>query len=104
MLNWFPTSNIDTQELPETMKPVLFRFILKEGKDKDEITSYRPIAPMSTITSLFSNILVNRLQPIFYTIISEDQQGFIHGRSSHFNIQRLQQLVHPTRHHFQIEY
>ncbi|GMG24369.1 unnamed protein product [Ambrosiozyma monospora] len=57
---------------------------------------------MSTITRLFSKILVNRLQPIFSTIISEDQQGFIHGRSSHFNIQRLQQsdaftLVSPSK-------
>ncbi|GME81250.1 unnamed protein product [Ambrosiozyma monospora] len=71
-------------ELPETMKPVLFKFLLKEGKDKNKVTSYRPIALISTMTRLFSKILVNRLQPIFQSIISEDQQGFI---------QQLQQLV-----------
>ncbi|GMG19859.1 unnamed protein product [Ambrosiozyma monospora] len=86
-------------ELPETMKPVLLKFILKEGKDKNEVTSYRPIAPMSTITRLFSKILVNRLQPIFHTIISEDQEGFIHGRSSHYNIQRVHQLVGKMNQH-----
>ncbi|GME72130.1 unnamed protein product [Ambrosiozyma monospora] len=86
-------------ELPETMKPVFFRFILKEGKDKDDVTSYRPIALMSTITRLFSKVMVNRLQPIFQNTISEDQQGFIYGRSSHFNIQRLQQLVDKMNQH-----
>ncbi|GME71310.1 unnamed protein product [Ambrosiozyma monospora] len=86
-------------ELSETMKPVLFRFILKEGKDIDDVTSYRPIALMSSITRLFPKVMVNRLQPIFQNIISEDQQGFIHGRSSHFNIQRLQQLVDKMNQH-----
>ncbi|GME79287.1 unnamed protein product [Ambrosiozyma monospora] len=86
-------------ELPETMKPVLFRFILKEGKDKDDVTSYKPIALMSTITRLFFKVMVNRLQPIFQNIISKDQQGFIHCRGSHFNIQRLQQLVDKMNQH-----
>ncbi|GME70917.1 unnamed protein product [Ambrosiozyma monospora] len=81
------------------MKPVLFRCILKEGKDKDDVTSYRPIALMSTITRLFSKVMVNRLQPIFQNIIFEDQQGFIYGRSSHFNIYRLQQLVDKMNQH-----
>ncbi|GMG28208.1 unnamed protein product [Ambrosiozyma monospora] len=54
---------------------------------------------MSTITHLFSKILVNRLQPIFHTIISEDQQGIINGRSLHYNIQRLQQLVNNINQH-----
>ncbi|GME70511.1 unnamed protein product [Ambrosiozyma monospora] len=81
------------EDLPEVMKPVLLKFILKDGKDRSEVSSYRPIALISSTARLFSKILVNRIQRVFARIISPDQQGFISGRSSHNNIQRLQQVV-----------
>ncbi|GMG39817.1 unnamed protein product [Ambrosiozyma monospora] len=80
-------------DLPEMMKPVLLKFILKDGKDRSEVSSYRPIALISSTARLFSKVIVNRLQSVFARIISPDQQGFIAGRSSHNNIQRLQHVV-----------
>ncbi|GMG29683.1 unnamed protein product [Ambrosiozyma monospora] len=62
-------------ELPETMKPVLFKFLLKDGKDKNEVTSYRPIALMSTITRFHPRKKFPLQHPTITTAGGQDEPG-----------------------------
>ncbi|GMG21147.1 unnamed protein product [Ambrosiozyma monospora] len=59
-------------DVSEMMTPVLLKFILKDGKDRLELSSYRPIALTSSTAHLFSKAIMHRIQSVFARIISPD--------------------------------
>lgn len=67
--------------------------ILKPGKPKNEITSYRPISLLPTISKLFEKLLLKRVIPIMEEaqLIPQHQFGF---RKKHSTIDQVHRVTH----------
>lgn len=59
--------------------------IPKEGKDKTNCSSYRPIALLNADTKLYAKILATRLKRLIPLWINPDQTGFVPGREGRDN-------------------
>jgi hypothetical protein len=70
------------KHIPDDFYETLISYIYKNKGNKDEITSYRPIALNSTIINLFKKMCLTRLVQIIMPNIMENQGGFRKGISS----------------------
>lgn len=75
-------------KLPPSWKEAVISIIPKEGKDRTECSSYRPISVLNLDYKLFTAILARRLEKILLDIIDLDQCGFIQQRQTVDNIRR----------------
>ena len=66
--------------------------VFKNG-DKFDINNYRPIAILSNFAKLFESILSNVIYAHVVNLISNDQHGFIKGKSTSTNLFEFTQLV-----------
>jgi Reverse transcriptase (RNA-dependent DNA polymerase) len=66
--------------------------IFKKG-DRGDIKNYRGIAILSAIPKLFEKLVFNVLSPIFPSLIHNDQQSFMMGRSSSSNLVSITSLM-----------
>ncbi|XP_063930365.1 uncharacterized protein LOC135142575 [Zophobas morio] len=66
--------------------------VFKNG-DKFDINNYRPIAILSNFAKLFESILSNVIYAHVVNFISNDQHGFIKGKSTSTNLFEFTQLV-----------
>lgn len=60
--------------------------IPKEGRDKSDCASYRPISVLNQDYKIFAHILAKRIENILPPIISQDQTGFIQQRQTQDSI------------------
>uniref|UniRef100_A0A671UN80 Reverse transcriptase domain-containing protein n=1 Tax=Sparus aurata TaxID=8175 RepID=A0A671UN80_SPAAU len=74
--------------MPGSWREAIISVIPKEGKDKQDCSSYRPISVLNQDYRLFTAVLARRLERILPGIIHMDQTGFIKGRQMHDNIRR----------------
>uniref|UniRef100_A0A3B3B8H2 Reverse transcriptase domain-containing protein n=1 Tax=Oryzias melastigma TaxID=30732 RepID=A0A3B3B8H2_ORYME len=81
-------------EIPSSWKEACISMIPKEGKDKMECSSYRPISILNQDYRLFTSILARRIEEILPDIISLDQTGFIKNRQTQDNIRRTLHVLH----------
>ena len=87
LLNTFNAALKDGK-LPPTWREATISVIPKEGKDRLECGSYRPISVLNTDYKLYTSILAKKVEKILPQIINTDQTGFILQRQTHDNIRR----------------
>lgn len=67
--------------------------IPKEGKEKLDCGSYRPISVLNQDYNIFTHILAKRIENILPQIISLDQTGFIQHRQAQDSIRRTLHII-----------
>ena len=96
LLNCF-NHTLRTGEAPQSWKEAVISVIPKEGKDKKECSSYRPISVLNVDYKLFASVLSKRLVAIIPELLDLDQTGFVLNRQTQDNLRRtLQVMSHVT--------
>lgn len=86
-------------KMPPSWKQATISVIHKEGKDRLNCSSYRPISVLNIDYKLFTSILSKRIQGILPQLISTDQTGFIPQRQTHDNITRTLHILNQIKKH-----
>lgn len=84
--------------LPPSWREAFISVIAKEGKDKTDYKSYRPISVLNTDYKLNAAILANRLETLMPLLLDEDQTGLISNRQTNKNMRRALHIIdHNSR-------
>lgn len=78
---------------PPSWKDAVISIIPKEGKDKLECGSYRPLSILNVDYRLFTSIMSRRMEEFLPNLINQDQSGFIRQRQTQDNIRRTLQVM-----------
>lgn len=79
--------------MPASMYEATVILIPKPEKDRKECASYRPISLLNIDYKVLAKVLAKRLNGVILSIVSEDQTGFMLGKSTTNNIRRTQLMV-----------
>ena len=60
----------------------VYTFPIHKSGNKHEVSNYRPIVILSTISKIFDSIVAKLIPEIFYDLIARQQHGFLKGRST----------------------
>ena len=67
--------------------------LLFKGGDAMELGNWRPITLLNTDYKILATVLANRLQKVLTHLISEDQVGYLKGRSGIYNARLIQNMI-----------
>ena len=70
---------------PNLWKSAFITPVFKSG-DRNNIANYRPISILCSLSKLFDLIICNKLTHFFRNVITEQQHGFLKGRSTISNL------------------
>ncbi|KAL4090127.1 hypothetical protein QTP88_025026 [Uroleucon formosanum] len=81
-----------TEYVPKQWKQAQVIMLLKPRKPPEQVTSYRPISLLPSLSKLFEKLLLKRLKPIIEVkqLIPEHQFGF---RSKHSTIEQVHRVT-----------
>jgi len=79
--------------MPQSWSEAVISTIPKEGKDKGECSSYRPISILNTDYKLFASIMAIRLENIVSEMIDPDRTGFVREKQTQDSIRRTLHVV-----------
>lgn len=92
-LNWV----FKTAQIPPSWNEAIISAISKEGKEKMECGSHRPISVLNIDYRLFTSIMARRMEEFLPDLISNDQTGFIRRRQTQDNIRRTLHVMHQIQ-------
>ena len=84
-------------KIPPSWKEANITTILKEGKDKDLCSSFRPISILNVDYKIYTSILSKRFGTFMPDVVDEGQTGFIRGRQAQDNIRKAIHIVDETQ-------
>lgn len=93
----FPVTLLFRRSLKDCIVPLIWKKALvvpihKKGS-KSKVENYRPISILNTIPKLLEKLVYNSMYPIVTQGISEEQHGFIRGRSTISNLACFTEFV-----------
>lgn len=88
LLAYIFNASFRLEHVPGCFKTAQIIMLLKPGKPAEEVTSYRPISLLPTISKLYEKLLLKRLKPL--THIPHHQFGF---RSQHSTIDQVHRVT-----------
>ncbi|XP_055800325.1 uncharacterized protein LOC129869710 [Solanum dulcamara] len=68
--------------------------LLPKVEHPNRLSEFRPISLSNFISKIISKLLSSRLAPILPHLISDNQSGFVQGRSIYENIMLAQEIMH----------
>lgn len=83
--------------IPPSWKEAVISIIPKEGKDKLQCGSYRPLSVLNVDYRLFTSIMARRMEELMPNLIHKDQSGFICQRQTQDNIRRTLHVMNHIR-------
>jgi Reverse transcriptase (RNA-dependent DNA polymerase) len=86
----------DTNGAPNPW-PLLKGSILYKKGDRNDIRNYRPLSIMDTDLRWRAKVMLNRMMPVLNTTLSEEQTGFLKGRTSLDNILTLLLMIEHAK-------
>jgi len=66
--------------------------VFKSG-DINHVVNYRPVSIISIIPKIFEGTVYKKISPLFNNFITDDQYGFMSGRSTTTNLLTLQHFI-----------
>src|SRR5206468_3828177 len=81
-LSKFFSGIIGNNRIPKEWRKAKVIAIEKPGKDPKEAANYRPISLLSVSYQLLERLVLQRITPTVEALLSPDQAGFRHGRST----------------------
>ncbi|XP_042308406.1 ubiquitin-like-conjugating enzyme ATG10 isoform X1 [Sceloporus undulatus] len=81
------------EDLPSSWKEADISVILKEGKDPECPSNYRPISLLNNDYKLLATILSKRLKNCLAETIGEEQRGFLPGRQIRENTRLIIDII-----------
>ncbi|CAH2285161.1 Hypothetical predicted protein [Pelobates cultripes] len=79
---------LDTGNIPPEMLEATIVTLPKPGKSTDSCANYCPISLLNADTQLFTKVLVNRIRPLLYQLVSPEKSGFVPGCQVEDNTRR----------------
>ena len=80
--------------LTQTQTHDLITCLPKSGKARDLLKNWRPISLLNTTYKIISLCITYRLRPLLSNIISEEQKGFLTGRSISDCTRLMYDIIH----------
>ena len=88
-------SSYDKGKLSLSLKQCLIVCLPKKDKSREEIKNWHPLSMLSSIYTLASAAIANRIKPLLNYLIDSTQTGFLSGRDIAENT-RLVYIIHTT--------
>ena len=87
----------NTGIFPLSTRRGIISLLPKKNKDKRYISNARPLSILNVDNKIIAKAMDNRLRTVLPSIISEDQTGFLKGRSISCNIRKSLDVIEYTR-------
>src|SRR6266576_2351250 len=90
MLTYLFNACLRLKHIPLAFKVAQIIILQKPGKSPNEVSSYRPISLLPSISKLFEKLLLKRLKPLLEDKIPDFQFSF---HNKHATIEQVQQVI-----------
>ena len=86
----------DYGELSNSQKQAIITLIEKKGKDKRQISNWRPISLINVDTKIGSKAIARRLQEVIPDIIHQNQNAYLKGKSTFDAVRTIDDILEFT--------